>query len=179
MGQPETGTQDGICYSFLLWGTWTHAAQSTLYTTGVCMHSRQQVGPWQTISASGGQLVLLLQRVLQSIHLPSVSTWGYSCMQVNRAEFICKCARLQMSVSAVECEESYLWFSAYQDFYFLHIALCAAETEALWGHRDAQLFIIPFNKTWISTACASCRHSRKWVLQIFFPECFRTVGLNF
>lgn len=68
-------------------------------------------------------------------------------MQVNTAEFIWKCVRLQMSVNAVECEESYLLSSAYKDFYFLHIALCAAETEALQGHRDAQLFIVPFNKT--------------------------------
>lgn len=50
---------------------------------------------------------------------------------------------------AVECEEPYLLFSAYKDFYSLHIALRAAETEALQGHRDAQLFIVPFNKTWI------------------------------
>ncbi len=70
--------------------------------------------------------------------------------QVNMAEFFykCVCVRLQISVrvSPVEREESYLWFSAYQDVYFLHIALCAAKTEALQGHRDTQLFIVPFNK---------------------------------
>lgn len=72
-----------------------------------------------------------------------IIVWGY--------KWVWEC------VSPVECEEPYLWFSAYQDFYFLHIALCAAKTEALQGHRDAQLFIVRFNKTWISAACA-CRH---------------------
>lgn len=116
----------------------------------------------------------------QHLHVVDFIWWCVH-MWVNTPDFIykCVCAKLQMCVrvytSPLECEQSYLWFSVYQDLYFLHIALCAAKTEALQGHRDASLFITPFNKTWISTACASRRHSRlfaKMGLANFFPECF-------
>lgn len=182
----------------------------------MCTHLGQQAGRWQTISASGvagwwvsvcGLMYVCLLCYPYDAHAfktkENPPEWAcfavhpsavgihmrlFSYGQVNTPEFIyeCVCVRLQMSVSPAECEESYLWFSAYQDFYFLHIALCAAKTEALQGHRDAQLFIVPFNKAWISTACARRHHShffRKMGLASFSQNALGqrqgTVSLDF